>query len=1005
MARSATTRPTQGRSGAGAARNSATARKRAQKAAPPIADETERVESRAGVTAATQEIRLATTMSGGVSLAIWMGGVAREINLLCQASNRRLTGDQSVPTGWTAATQRVSGIYSGLLDLLDLTVQTDVLSGTSAGGINSALLGLARVNDLDLGSLRQTWLNLGSLVDLLREPSDSALPSLMYGDKRLYQSLHEALDGLAAGVAGPADRPTDLFITTTLLSDEIRDFTDDLGTDIKAGDRRGVFRFTDHDLDADRNQEINEALALAARCSASFPLAFEPSYVPIGSASPGQGQYLARPDMAVYANMKSAHWAADGGLLDNYPIDVLLDTIFTRPADREVRRVLAYVVPSAKSKTEPAADLGDPPALVTGLLKDVGAVKAQSIAAPVRAIMQHNAAIDSQLQARLRLADFGVRLGRKRLLSDSTVRAFRDREIDRAASRSFTHQLLSGGPEADEGDLQRSPDRAAFDAGVPETVEEFDRYGDRVYNLALAIVLDLLRAAYAVAGRSGIAGVAAISSRVHGVRVADRWTALAAEAGGLVQQLDGRRDAADVDRLVPLLDYLAQPVTGVRDPVATRLFDLAVTHLAMLPPQATRDQPVEFVQISSDIACSLAPAQDDAVEKLTGEQLSHFGAFFKSSWRANDWMWGRLDGAQWLARILLDPRRIRTIAADRPDRKQPASAWFAAQLESLLGSGPTSDEEREAVGAELVTALDGAAAPGDDARPLLPLTAGWVARVIQTQVAAEELVNLATAVRQSEDGSGAEPKGTPHGSASAGWAADVVRAAAGSEVLTDDAKISALLRRCPVRKETLSGQSGTPLMVETASKAAATAIGAADAIPQVSKVLSAPLGVLRTVTLDAYRVVKTTRGARSRLALAGGAALVLGIALVIQGWTWAGIAGTTLLGIGAVLLAFAAWGLSRRAVAAVVSGLLVVAAVLPALCPALRRGLFGKNGSKKDYGLIGRHVQSWIADLREPHGSLIAGLVVLVVLPLLGFAIISALSHLRRVKPGRRHRR
>ena len=30
----------------------------------------------------TQEVRFATTMTGGVSLAIWMAGVAREINLL-----------------------------------------------------------------------------------------------------------------------------------------------------------------------------------------------------------------------------------------------------------------------------------------------------------------------------------------------------------------------------------------------------------------------------------------------------------------------------------------------------------------------------------------------------------------------------------------------------------------------------------------------------------------------------------------------------------------------------------------------------------------------------------------------------------------------------------------------------------------------------------------------------------------------------------------------------------
>src|SRR6185312_16416769 len=31
-------------------------------------------------------------------------------------------------------------------------------------------------------------------------------------------------------------------------------------------------------------------------------------------------------------------------------------------------------------------------------------------------------------------------------------------------------------------------------------------------------------------------------------------------------------------------------------------------------------------------------------EKICGNELAHFGGFLKSSWRANDIMWGRLDG-------------------------------------------------------------------------------------------------------------------------------------------------------------------------------------------------------------------------------------------------------------------------------------------------------------------------------------------------------------------------
>src|SRR6516162_10884390 len=72
------------------------------------------------VTELTQELRLATTMTGGVSLAIWMAGVAQEINLLAQASQwRRLGGTfptHSQLTNESAASLR---LYAQLIDLLD----------------------------------------------------------------------------------------------------------------------------------------------------------------------------------------------------------------------------------------------------------------------------------------------------------------------------------------------------------------------------------------------------------------------------------------------------------------------------------------------------------------------------------------------------------------------------------------------------------------------------------------------------------------------------------------------------------------------------------------------------------------------------------------------------------------------------------------------------------------------------------------------------------------------
>ena len=148
-------------------------------------------------------------MTGGVSLAIWMGGVARELNLLEQASRTRIARRRGVaPRGLRApggcrqrrgVGDRGAGLYLRLLDLLDVTVDVDMLSGTSAGGINAALLGFTRSRRLDLGILRDVWLQTGSFDLLLRDPSEKSPPSLLRGDAVL-------LDGLCKGITELGER-------------------------------------------------------------------------------------------------------------------------------------------------------------------------------------------------------------------------------------------------------------------------------------------------------------------------------------------------------------------------------------------------------------------------------------------------------------------------------------------------------------------------------------------------------------------------------------------------------------------------------------------------------------------------------------------------------------------------------------------------------------------------------------------------------------------------------
>ena len=175
------------------------------------------VESGDALTA--QEVRFAVAMSGGVSLAVWMGGVAREMNLLQEASNYRQRGNVPVsadrsgsgsanadadvcdaadgrPGGGQAVDfdARCRGLYWGLLRLLNATVTVDVLSGTSAGGFNAALLGLSSAAGVNLGGLRDFWLTTGSMDTLLRDPQVEKAPlSLMQGDKVLFGQLDHGI--------------------------------------------------------------------------------------------------------------------------------------------------------------------------------------------------------------------------------------------------------------------------------------------------------------------------------------------------------------------------------------------------------------------------------------------------------------------------------------------------------------------------------------------------------------------------------------------------------------------------------------------------------------------------------------------------------------------------------------------------------------------------------------------------------------------------------------------
>jgi patatin-related protein len=159
---------------------------------------------RAASGSATLEVRLAVVCYGGVSLAIYMSGITREIQELVTGSALRLAG--STPSG-------TAGVYAELLDALEqaardrgdphrIQVGVDIVAGTSAGGINGICLTRALDGDYSQEAIRDFWITEGDFGKLLDPEVRTLLEAV--------RSQSGELRGIAAPldkVLGPAPAP------------------------------------------------------------------------------------------------------------------------------------------------------------------------------------------------------------------------------------------------------------------------------------------------------------------------------------------------------------------------------------------------------------------------------------------------------------------------------------------------------------------------------------------------------------------------------------------------------------------------------------------------------------------------------------------------------------------------------------------------------------------------------------------------------------------------------
>ncbi|WP_394552894.1 DUF3376 domain-containing protein [Agromyces sp. MMS24-JH15] len=352
-------------------------------------------EARAPKPSATRTLRISLAMRGGVSLAVWIGGVAAEVDLLRRIRLYDVGDETWALLPWSRGAEPSPAIeervraYAELLDAAGYDrVEVDLLAGASAGGLNAVVYAVAQRAGMSLDGLLRTWSTVGGFWGLLNEPGDRGIHALMRGEGYFRRRVRTAMGDLYLARGAHPDLVADYVGVD--LSTTIIDAQDAYEED--ASDGRGHFHFVGsdrHHLDnlvprraappydgklADDLEQLWQ-LALAARSTSSLAGGFEPAEIastewpgPGDPDDPGpivdartdpRGTVAARRDLRFAFGLHRAqpgqpYRVIDGAVFDNVPIDRALRAARLRPSERLADRALLFLDP------EPDPPLGGP---------------------------------------------------------------------------------------------------------------------------------------------------------------------------------------------------------------------------------------------------------------------------------------------------------------------------------------------------------------------------------------------------------------------------------------------------------------------------------------------------------------------------------------------------------------------------------------------------------------------------------------------------------------------
>lgn len=629
-----------------------------------------------------------------MSLAIWIGGVSYE---LWQFANRK--------GRWGT----LSGFGGALLDVLAGTSA----GGLNAAFLAAASLD---PTNADLSGMRNIWLDVAGLEsyvdggdELLRDPGDKNVDSILDGEL-FFRKLQESILALLPMTHDDAETPKlDLLLTATSLWGTTDNSTDDLGGRFAGLKHDAAFHFQHgvanrHDF-AYSNEAarvgLANALALGARATASFPGAFAPVSKDIAGLRAGSDSSNAYQSLVTEAardhSERDSPWPVfDGGVLVDLPIRQAVESISSMPAVGHVRRVLAAVVPDPSDPRDSTGvhGLPHPSKVVSAALVTIP--RNQSVAQTVRDIRRNNADVHARRAARWELMNLSqpildnVAIGLHMAYaahSRSQIAATIGRGTDWTPNQVL-HALPPDLPwipiDRNLDDPYSPPGGSCWGASAVRRMtavtldivsrardlgasyQDCNTCQDQVHDIRQNVDAMFPAGDHAsiVLPRSTHVGNAVITLAAHLSTQVLAWP-----TGNSATALDGRNHLNEsVGELCSALSrFIAAWPSGPVVPgrpgkpavfcaafdAKRFLIDMEVIQTSFGGFADSSEQVVELGILSPRLISALDPKQRaTSTEKLAGDDLGHFGAFLKRSWRANDWMWGRLDAVTFLAAVL-----------------------------------------------------------------------------------------------------------------------------------------------------------------------------------------------------------------------------------------------------------------------------------------------------------------------------------------------------------------